>query len=93
MAFKICEVLDNYIKSTNASRIAKYQGRRSPLRCVKSSLASDYESPETKLFKAGLKHYRPHEERLIKGTRRSPNHDYHDTIDYERVQLLLVRVA
>jgi hypothetical protein len=56
-------------------------------------LVSDYESPETKLFKAGLKHYKPHEERLIKGTRRSPNHDYHDLIDYERVDLMLSRVA
>ena len=53
-----------------------------------TSNCSDFESTETKLFRAGLKHYRAHEERLIKNTRRSPNHDYHDTIDYERVQIV-----
>jgi hypothetical protein len=46
---------------------------------------SDFQSTETKLFRAGLKHYRANEERLIKGSRNSPNSDYHDAIDYERV--------
>ena len=58
-----------------------------------STNTSDFESTETKLFRAGLKHYRAHEERLIKNTRRSPNHDYHDTIDYERVQMYRFRAV
>lgn len=47
-------------------------------------LLSDFESTETKLFRAGLKHYRSNEERLIKGKSSSPA-DAHDSIDYERV--------
>ena len=49
---------------------------------------SDFESTETKLFRAGLKHYTANHERLIKGSRVSPNQGYHDQIDYERVSIL-----
>jgi hypothetical protein len=54
---------------------------------------SDFESTETKLFRAGLKHYTANHERLIKGSRNSPNHGYHDQIDYERVRETLFRAA
>ena len=76
----------NILISTNANRTTKYKRRRGSLCGVRLPLPSDYESTETKLFRAGLKHYRGQEERLIKNTRRSPNHDYHDLIDYERVE-------
>ena len=75
----------NILISTNACITQEHQGRRNQLRRVSYTSFSDYESTETKLFRAGLKHYRAHEERMIKSTRRSPSSDYHDAIDYERV--------
>lgn len=83
----------NILISTYADWTAQYKGRRSPLRGVHVPSPSDFESTETKLFRAGLKHYTANHERLIKGSRNSPNQGYHDQIDYERVCLASLRAA
>ncbi len=83
----------NILISTYADRIKKHKGRRTSLRSVNPLKPSDFESTETKLFRAGLKHYTANHERLIKGSRVSPNQGYHDHIDYERVQYGIFRGA
>lgn len=45
---------------------------------------SDYTSPETRMFKAGLRQDPTQEVRTLKGSLNGPT-DMHDKIDYERV--------
>lgn len=89
--YRDIDVGDILLISTHANRIEEYQRWRSPLCRVHTHTLSDFESTETKIFRAGLKHYSGNEERLIKGKRSSPNQDYHDAIDYERVHISTFR--